>query len=292
VKSNGRVRRRAFGLRAGLPAAAVAVMGLVACSQLSEGPPTDIALSAATDTTVRVSWTPPAGAVPDSYVLAFSETGTSDWVGFGAVPDTVTRADHNPLGRTGRYRVSAVFRDREYPATEAPTSAPVHADVMAVGELNSPSYSAYGWERDSGGGSVFTMRYASNADRVDFYVTDWASGFGGPDYAMASPDWGPYEPGGAGFVPVGAWRATWFSSPPAGEQAPLPPLRSGGYANQMPLSADSTLVAVCTDMTTGTLLGPDRYYALVRLGHPDVASGTVQIETWFQRIRGLRLIQH
>jgi hypothetical protein len=54
---------------------------------------------------------------------------------------------------------------------------------------------------------------------------------------------------------------------------------------------------VCTDTTvtadtTDTVVTVSRHYALVRLGSPDTVSGTVQVETWFQRIKGLRLIQH
>ena len=289
MRPNGRVRIRVDVLPTGLLVAFVCVAG---CGHLSEGPPTDLLLMAASDTTVRIRWTAPAGGVPDSYVVAFMETGTSAWLDFGTASDSATDADHNPLGRTGHYRVSAIFGSRSYSATQTPTSAPVHTDTTAVGELNSTLYSGYGWERDSGVGSVFTMGYASNADHVDFYVTDWATGFAGPAYSMASPDWGPYEPGGTGFVPVGAWRATGFSSLSAGDQAPLPAYSSGNYSNNLELSPDSTLVAVvCTD-TTDTLGTVSRHYALVKLGSPDIASGRVQVETWFQRIKDLRLIQH
>jgi len=281
-------------LLAGLLVALVCGTG---CGQLSEGPPTALLLTAASDTTVRVNWTPPAGGVPDSYAVAFAETGTSAWLDFGTAKDSATYADHNPLGRTGRYRVSAVFGGRSYPAVATPTSAPVHTRAMDVGELNSAVYSGYGWDRDSGDGSVFTMGYASNASRVDFYVTDWAIGSAGPDYYVASPDWGPREPGGSGLVPVGAWRPNGLKSISEGE-SPLPPFDSTSYANNLKLAADSTLVAVvCTDTiffadTTDTFTTVERHYAIARFGSPDTVTGTVQVETWFQRIRDLRLIQH
>ena len=268
------------------------------CGHLGEGPPTDLLLTAASDTTIRISWTPPGGSVPDSYVISFMETRTSTWLDVGSAADSATQADHNPPGRTGRYRVTAVFGGRSYPATQTPTSAPVHSGATAVGELNSTVYSGFGWDRDSGTGSIFTMGYASNARRVDFYVTDWSTGFAGPDYYVASPDWGPYEPGGSGVVPVGPWRPRGFSSLSGGEQSPLPAFDSTRYANHLELGSDSTLVAVvCTDTivtsdTTDTFVTVSRHYALVKLGSPNVASGTVQVETWFQRISDLRLIQH
>jgi hypothetical protein len=268
------------------------------CGNLSEGPPTELLLTAASDTTVRISWTAPAGTVPDSYIIAFTETGDSAWLDVGSATDSATQADHNPLGRTGRYRVTAIFGSRSYPSTQTPTSAPVHTGATTVGELNSMVYSGFGWDRDSGTGSIFTMGYASNADRVDFYITDWSTGFAGPDYYVASPDWGPYEPGGTGFVPVGSWRPNGFSLLLGSEQSPLPPFDSTRYANNRELGSDSTLVAVvCTDTivtadTTDTFVTVSRHYALVKFGSPDVVSGTVQVETWFQRIKNLRLIQH
>jgi len=283
------------------------------CGDLSQGPPTGLLLTAASDTTVRINWTPPAGSVPDSYLIAFMETGTSTWLDVGSAGDSATHADHNPLGRTGRYRVSSVFGSGSYPATQTPTSAPVHTGATMVGELNGTIYSGFGWDRDSGAGSIFTMGYASNADRVDFYVTDWSAGFAGPDYYAASPDWGPHEPGSAGFVPVGPWRPNGFISLSDGGQLPLPLFESTRYANHLKLSRDSTLAAVvCTDtaiafdtilvidtsstidttITVDTIASVIRRYALVRFGSPDTVRGTVQVETWFQAILDLRLIQH
>jgi hypothetical protein len=298
MKPNGRVRIRAEVLLTGL------LVFVTRCGNLSEGPPTELALSAASDTTIRVRWTAPGGSIPDSYVIAFMETGTSEWLDVGSAADSVEQADHNPLGRTGRYRVTAVFGTRTYPATLTPTSAPVHTGATAVGELNSALYSGFGWDRDSGVGSLFTMGYASNAARVDFYITDWATGFAGPDYYVASPDWGPYDAGGGGLVPVGRWRPNGFIYLSEGGQSPLPAFDSTRYRNNLKLSFDSTLVAmVCTDTivtidtaaaadSVDTLRTVSRHYALVRLGSPDTVSGTVQVETWFQPIKGLRLIQH
>lgn len=276
-----------------IPAAAaiaVTVFGLVRCWSTGAAP-TDVVLSAATDTTVRISWVPPAGGAPDNYVASFMETGTSTWVDFATAADSATTADHNPLGKTGRYRVTAMFGSRAYAAAETPTSAPVHTEAMLVSELNAAGLPAYGWARDSGNGATFAMTYASNADRVDFYITDWATGYAGPAYTIASPDWAPHEPGGQDLVPPGTWRATSFGPVLSGDQSPLPPFSSGTYGNNQELAADSTLVAVCTDPDTDTL-GTGRCYALVKVGSPDIVNGTVQVEAWFQVITGLRLIQH
>jgi hypothetical protein len=307
VKPNGRLQVRVDVLVAGL------LLVVVACANLSEGPPTELRLSAASDTTIRIRWTVPGGSLPDSYVIAFMETGTSAWVDVGSATDSAIQADHNPQGRTGHYRLTAFFGSKSYSSTETPTSAPVHTGSTTVGELNSAVYPGFGWDRDSGGGAIFTMGYASNADRVDFYITDWSTGFAGPDYYAASPDWGPFEPGGAGFVPVGPWRPNGFIYLPEGGQLPLPLFDSTRYANNLKLSRDSTLAAVvCTDTAVAfdtilvidttsvidttikvdTLATVVRHYALMRFSNPDTVSGTVQVETWFQRISDLRLIQH
>jgi hypothetical protein len=293
VKSNGR-RRTGDGESPAIRLPSIVAVGvlivialvLVRCESTG-GAPTDIKLTAATDTTVTVSWTAPAGGAPEGYVVAFTETGTSTWVDFYTVTDSATTTGHNPLGKTGRYRVTAVFGASTYAAAETPTSAPVHTEAILVSELNAAGSSGYGWERDSGVGSAFTMRYASNAERVDFYITDWTTGYAGPTYAIASPDWGPNEPGGAGVVPPGAWRATAFSPALASEQNPLPAFNAGTYGNNVELAAETTLVAVYTDT-----LGSFRHYALVKLSAPDTVSGTIRVETWFQLIKGLRLIQH
>ncbi len=267
--------------------AAVAALALTGCESFTGGAPTDIVLTTATDTTIRVSWNAPAGGAPDSYLVAFMETGTSTWVDFDTVTDSATTTGHNPLGKTGKYRVTAVFGPSTFAAAETPTSAPIHTEATLVSELNAAGLPGYGWVRDSGGGATFPMAYASKANKIDFYITDWATGYAGPNYAVASPDWGPTEPGGTGVVPPGDWRATAFSPAPSGEQAPLPVFNSTIYGNHLELATDSTLVAVYT--------GPewaDRYYALVKLSSPDTTRGTVRVETWFQLIKGLRLIQH
>jgi hypothetical protein len=154
----------------------VFALALTQCESTG-GAPTDIALTTATDTTVRVSWAAPAGGAPDSYVVAFMATGTSAWVDFDAVTDSATTTDHNPMGKTGKYRVTAVFGTSIYAAAETPTSAPVHTEATIVSELNAAGLSGYGWTRDSGNGVTFAMIYASKAAEIDFYITDWATGY-------------------------------------------------------------------------------------------------------------------
>jgi hypothetical protein len=262
------------------------VPGFVAAALLAAGcgtgaPPSDIVLSAATDTTVRVSWTEPAAGPADSYVVSFKETGTEDWVDFRVATDSMTWADHDPQGKTGEYRVRAVYGGKAYEATETPTSTPVHTGPLTVSELNGPGLSGFGWTRDSGRGSPYAMTQAGSANRVDFYVTDWVAGFAGPTYYIASPDLGPGEP--SGIVPAGSWRVSAFTSLLAGGTRPLPAYPSASYHDYTEVPSTPALIGVYT---------ADSCYALVRIDSVDVASGTVHLTTWFQLVKGLRLIQH
>jgi len=116
-------------------------------------------------------------------------------------------------------------------------------------------------------------------------VTDWATGRPGRSTRLPARTGGhTNRAAGVSCRPARGVRPVsicWH------QRSPLPPFRLGGYDNNLPLSADSTLVAVCTDT-----VGAERYYALVKLGRPDAANGTVAFESWFQVIKGLRLIQH
>jgi hypothetical protein len=84
-------------------------------------------------------------------------------------------------------------------------------------------------------------------------------------------------------VPTGSWRINSFSDPLASANDPLPVHASATYFSYTDISSDPTLVACYTS---------DGYYALVRLSSVNSGSGTVQVETWFQLVKGLRLIEH
>jgi hypothetical protein len=247
---------------------------------LERGAPTNVKLSAATDSSVRVSWTAPTYAVPDRYVVAFMEAGTSTWQ---IVADSVpaTRYNHTPAGRTGKYRVTAMFDTTGLDALTTPSSAPVHTSAMTVSELNGAGNSGFGWDRLAGAGTSYPMTFVSSAASVDFYVTDSTDGSGGAPYAIASPDLGPSDPGG--IVPAYTWHASAFSAALSSETAPLPRYSSATYFNYTDIATDPTLVACYT---------ADSHYALVKLTDVNANAATVQVETWFQLIKGLRLIEH
>jgi len=260
---------------------AVAVLMLVRCDELVGDRPTNVELSAATDSTVKVTWTAPAGSAPDKYVVKFKETGTATFV---TLDDNVTATEytHDPAGKTGNYMVAAMFGSTEYEALSAPTSAPITTAATSVSELNAAGNSGYGWSTSTGAGATYTMTDAGNAANVDFYITNFLAGYSGTPYSIASPDMGPNDPGGV--VPTGSWKVNAFSNPVLDDQAPLPKYNQGvNYFNYTDIATDPTFVGCHT--AAG-------YYALVKLAGVNTGDGTVQVTTYFQLVEGLRLVQH
>lgn len=253
---------------------------VTAAGEVLGGAPTGVGLRAQTDSTVEVYWTAPARGTPDRYVVSFMQTGTSSYVKLTPEP-TGSPFDHDPNGMTGRYMVTAVYGSTEYNSETTPTTEPVATVATVVSELDAVGYAGFGWDRITGGGMVYSMHYWFNAATVDFYISDFASGFSGPTYSIASPDMGPYDP--SNTVPAGAWRASLFTNPLASEVAPLPERDTAHYFNYTDLTLNPTLIGVYT---------ADGYYALVKITDVNTSAGTVSATTWFQMVKGLRLIYH
>jgi hypothetical protein len=258
---------------------AASALFLMQCNSITGGAPSGVALSAATDSTVMVTWTAPTEGTPDKYYVAFMETGASAYVNFDTV--TTTSVEHFPAGKTGKYMVTAVFGSETFDAATTPSSEPVATSAMTVSELNATGNSGFGWDRTGGTGTTYSMTVGGNAASVDFYITDFATGFAGPTYSIASPDEGPNDAGGV--VPTGSWRVNGFSNALTNENDPLPLHSSTAYFNFTDLATDPVLIGCWT---------ADGYYALVKLSSYNMSAGTVSVQTWFQKIKGLRLIEH
>ncbi|HTW92940.1 MAG TPA: fibronectin type III domain-containing protein [bacterium] len=258
---------------------AVAALMMTSCTSVTGGAPTNVTITAATDSTLTISWTAPTDGTPDKYYVAFMATGTSSYTDIDTT--TATSYTHDPAGKTGSYKVTAVFGSTTYDAAANPSTAPIATSATTVSELNATGNSGFGWDRTAGTGSTYSMTAAGNAANVDFYITDFATGFGGTTYSIASPDQGPSDPGAV--VPTGSWRVNAFSSALTSETAPLPVHSGTTYFNFTDLSTDPIMVACYT---------ADGYYALAKLSSYNTGAGTVSVQTWFQPIKGLRLIQH
>jgi len=259
---------------------AAAALVLVQCDTIAGGAPSGVTLAVgATDSTVKVSWTAPTEGTPDKYYVAFWATDASTYTDFDTV--TTTTVEHDPAGKTGKYMVTAVFGSETYDAANTPSTAPIANAATTVSELNASGNSGYGWDHTAGTYATYSMTVAGNAASVDFYITDWTTGSAGPTYSIASPDQGPTDPGGV--VPTGSWRVNTFSNALTSETAPLPSHSVATYFNYTDLATDPIMVGCYT---------ADGYYALVKLSSYNTGAGTVSVQSWFQPIKGLRLIQH
>jgi hypothetical protein len=257
---------------------AVTALVMTGCTSVTGGAPTGVTLTMATDSTVEVTWNAPTEGSPDKYYVAFMATDASAYTDFDTV--TLTSVEHNPIGKTGKYKVTAVFGKETFDAATTPSSAPIHTAATEVSELNASGSSGYGWGRTGGDGGTFSMKSAANAGSVDFYVSDWAATSNGDPYFLISPDLGPTDPGNV--VPTGSWRLNGLAGPVT-EQGPLPAHVTGNYFSQQELTQYPFFCAVYT---------ADGYFGLVTVTDYNPSAGTVKVESWFQVIKGLRLIQH
>jgi len=253
---------------------------LTRCGPATGGAPTDLNIAAATDSTVRLTWQAPSGGTPDRYIVYFAEVGTHDTV---AVESVLTpEAVHDPAGKTGSYKVVATFGSTEYEALTTPSTTPIHTPLTTVSELNAGGDSSgYGWARADGTGGNYGMSQISSAALVDFYVTDFEPGYAGPDYFVASPNLGPVD--GGAVVPPDGWRVNGVAVVTS-EQSALPRYDPVPYKSSQKIQSAPPVFAVYSTA--------DDYYGLVKFTDQNVGAGTIKAETWFQLVKGLRLIQH
>jgi hypothetical protein len=254
------------------------------CGGGEPSPPTNFTIAAGEDgITVALSWDEPNDGSPDNYIVYFRAVDAAE---FTAV-DTVENVTciHDPFTKTGDYYIAAVFSETEE-YSDTLTTIPVHTPQVTLGELNTAYDAAYGW--DIAGdftGYTYSMFDSMNIAYIDFYVTEFKNGPWSTPYYVSSPT----ELGsdyGAWIVPEGDWRTTWFTVPLSNPQMYLPVFATTTYFRSMEdLREDSLFV--------GVFLDNEGYFALVKFsGFGVVDSFTVQAETWFQTVPGLRLIAH
>ncbi len=245
--------------------------------------PRNLILTAATDSTVGIAWSAPRDTTPDRYVVLFRWTGTSGYDSVYGDSHAMSWV-HNPMHKTGQYKVAAVYDTTHVQSAEAPSTAPIASSSRWVPELNGSGDKGYGWNRTTGEADLYDMSTTDSLDKIDFYVTDFAPGFAGPLYQVASPDTAPLDPGGG--VPSGFWHLSMFSrlDSLAGEDSILPRFSTSRYRKASVLDSLPRLVACYT-------VG-DNHYALLRVSDVKTGTGEAFIETWFQLIPGLRLIEH
>lgn len=252
---------------------------LVTAVMIPGGPPTACSLAAATDTTVKLKWSPPVEGQPNLYRVTFNALG-------GGGPEVVAETlalevEHNSHGLTGTYKIAALFGATVYEDTIPLSTVPKNTGTITVGELSGPDKPGCGWSRLLGVAKAFPMTDTLYADSVDWFCTDFAPGSNGPVYSVASPDTAPFDPGGS--VPTGRWRATRLARL-ADEQGPVP---AAGDTALRKVVALGTTVPVSFGLVTA-----DGYCCVVKVTQIRVANEDIRVQAWFQPVRGLRLVRH
>ena len=250
----------------------------VSAVDVPSGPPRSLSLQAATDSTVRLTWSPPAEGAPGSYRVMFKPLGGGAPV--VACETTDTTCEHDPSGMTGDYYVLAVFGSRSFAGAETLSTAPVASGSAWVGELSGPDNAGYGWLGPGWQGTTYEMLDTTWVDRIDLYVSDLKPGSNGPTYYLVSPDLAPADSGGS--VPAGGWHVTSFVEL-TDEQGPVPAPGDSAWRSSARMP-DAPISAACHTESG--------YYAIVKVTQVRIAQKDLRLQAWFQPVQGLRLLRH
>lgn len=237
---------------------------------------------------VTLSWEEPIDGQPDEYIVYFREVDTTDWVIDTTLDGDVLEYTHNPEGTTGDYYVSADFDDTEY-GSDTVTTIPEHTSEIIIYELNAGGNAGYGWDiNDDFAGDTYSVAESTNVDSVDFYITNFildpTGGPYDPAWSIAAPETLATDPG-ATFVPAANWRNNTFSDPTTSPPAILPLYSDTTYSS-------STEGIENNPVYVGVHLNTEDYYALVKFADVNTTAGTIMVESWFQKVQGLRLVAH
>jgi hypothetical protein len=249
------------------------LIGMIGCEGGTTGAPTNFAIAANTaGDQVVLTWEEPTEGTPDEYVVYFD----GDTV---ATVQALTYT-HDPAGATGDYKVAAKLGSDEFDSDVLSTT-PIHTVATDLFELNVVGNSGYGWSLTTGAGTTYSMATDVNAASIDFYLSNYLADGTTLPYGIWAPDCEPADPGHT--VTTGAWRVTAIGKTLITDPQAILPLHSTTtYAQYCDMASFPAYIAIYT---------VDGYYALTGVAAAPNA-GKVQIETWFQLVKGLRLIAH
>ena len=251
----------------------------VTAVDIQGGPALDLSLRAETDTTVRLTWSPPVEGAPNLYRVVFKPVGGGPSV--VACETTDTTCEHNPSGMTGEYNVLALFGSTPFEGADTLSTIPVHTGTITVGELSGPDKPGCGWPEPDSAAKAYEMGDTTYVDSIEFFVTDFKPGSNGPTYYLASPDLAPADSGGG--VPAGRWDTTSFAVL-ADEQGPVPPSGDTAWRSATAVAATPVVAACRTEQG---------YFAVVMVTQLRIApQKDLRLQAWFQPVHGLRLLRH
>jgi hypothetical protein len=242
------------------------------------GPPLNLSLRAETDTTVRLTWSPPVEGTPNLYRVMFKQVGGGAPVIACETADTT--CEHDPSGMTGQYSVLALFGATPYEGADALSTIPIHSGTTTVGELSGPDKPGCGWPAPDRLAKTYDMGDTIWVDSIDFYVSDFKPGSDGPTYYLASPDLAPADSGGS--VPAGRWQTTHLAVL-ADELSPLPPVGDSAWTSRVAVPDVPVHAAFHTQ---------HHYFAMVKVTQLRIPQEDLRMQAWFQPVQGLRLLRH
>jgi hypothetical protein len=273
----------------------VAIGVLLATSPLQDWP-VNVTVSADSDTTVVVTWysqeekgggfcesLPPDPY--DSFELFFQPVGESSWTSVGRTRDTFMA--HDPQHRVGKYSVRGWRRDEVnwHPGMyDDATTVPRYFGPVRLHEVSSGDTSAlalgfhYLPDQRSHG---YVMDTTTTDNGPDVYVTDYRPGSPGP-LSIMSVSLVLWDTGAHVSSLNDGWHTTWLSSALPDEQSLPPhwePFTPWGLVCSLP---SAPFVVACRTFTGN--------YALIKVLSLD--STSVELEAWYQQVRGLRLTGH
>ena len=256
-------------------------------------PPKNLRLSSANNgVSVRLDWEAPDSGIPDGYIVYFKSIYDSIFRPIdttSALFDIVTPGD-----TTGYYYVRSYSFDLGVSdSSNVDSTIPVYTPPVEIYELDreeSPLYySAFGFDTTTGVGSLYPMKLPSHCFKIDFYMTDMDSGWGGP-YYIISPDLVyrlPYDSSQIHYRC--AFKHTGFYLIDENPMRNMILPDSTAYLNHVMIGSNMWLNAMYVAIYT-----QDGYYGLLKIDplSVDTVIGKVSFEAYFQKVRGLRLIRH
>lgn len=237
----------------------------------------NLSLRAETDSTVRLTWSPPTQGAPNVYRVMFKPVGDTYAM---ALETSDTTCVHDPAGLTGQYRVLARFGGAYFEPADTLSTLPVHTGTTTVGELSGSAKPGCGWPAPAWLANAYEMADTTWVDSVEFYVTDFKAGSNGPTYYLASPDLAPADSGGS--VPAGRWHATSFAAL-ADDESPVPPVGDSAWRTSAVVPSAPRNAACHTQ---------EGYFAVINVTQLRIQQADLRLQAWFQPVQGLRLLRH
>lgn len=232
---------------------------------------TNLTIAASTDGAgVVLTWAAPANGA-DSYTVEFDGAVLLDGI------TATTYTDANPT-KTGTYTVIAVLGGAESGGVDI-SSEPISVQTIQAWEINGSGSSGIAFNPVTSSVSTYSMANGDYQTNIDFYFTNYATGYAATPYSLASASEVGTDPG-INWLPTSGWRDGGISNALTGniEDGPMAPA-SGNYYSY-------------TDVTIGDVYAvstEDNCLGLVQVTSISTSTGQVDFKATLQPIIGFRV---